>query len=112
MLLFVKLHLFELPSGNLVPGGAGYQRHGMIKMIATEYLTSLETDRGILLSGLRDLIIKHDRNVAESVERMMGKKGLSIKRRMASSSTRFNFGDRSPKWGGTYGQTKARQYGF
>ncbi len=42
-------------------------------MTAQEYLDSLSPDRKELLSQLRDLLLKHDKNVTEKVTTMMGK---------------------------------------
>ena len=48
-------------------------------MTGKEYLNALAPDRKALISSLRDLIFKHDRNVKESVERMMGTEMLVYK---------------------------------
>lgn len=42
-------------------------------MTAEEYLDSLEPGRKSLLSQIRDLILKHDKNITETVTTMMGK---------------------------------------
>ncbi len=41
-------------------------------MTVAEFVNSLGPERKLMLSRLRELILKHDRNVTESVERTMG----------------------------------------
>ncbi len=41
-------------------------------MTVAEYLNTIVSDRKLLLSRLRELILQHDRNVTESVEGTMG----------------------------------------
>ncbi len=48
-------------------------------MTVKEYLNSLEPDRKAIMSKLRDFIMKHDKNIKETVEGMMGKKMLVYK---------------------------------
>ncbi len=48
-------------------------------MTVKEYLNSLEPDRKTTISKLRDFIMKHDKNVKEAVEGMMGKEMIVYK---------------------------------
>lgn len=45
-------------------------------MTPKEFLDTLEPERREIISGLRDLILKHDKNVKEVVTGMMGKSSL------------------------------------
>ena len=45
-------------------------------MTPKEYLDSLEPDRKSLLSQIRALLMKHDKNITETVTTMMGKRML------------------------------------